>query len=111
MEIFVIISECKSMQVHLLLWAVLTTLTGEGYISALTKHPGKEATRIPKIRHKSFNFNEDDDSELESDAVEQNTDIENKAKIQQPKAQPSRSSGKPKSILEKLVREPELGKN
>ena len=106
-----IISECKSMQVHLLLWAVLTTLTGEGYISALTKHPGKEATRIPKIRHKSFSFNEDDDSELESDAVEQKTDIENKAKIQQPKAQPSRSSGKPKSILEKLVREPELGKN
>ena len=99
------------MQVHLLLWAVLTTLTGEGYISALTKHPGKEATRIPKIRHKSFSFNEDGDSELESDAVEQNTDIENKAKIQQPKAQPSRSSGKPKSILEKLVREPELGKN
>ena len=99
------------MQVYLLLWAVLTTLTGEGYISALTKHPGKEATRIPKIRHKSFSFNEDDDSELESDAVEQNTDIENKAKIQQPKAQPSRSSGKPKSILEKLVREPELGKN
>ena len=90
---------------------MLTTLTGEGYISALTKHPGKEATRIPKIRHKSFNFNEDDDSELESDAVKQNTDIENKAKIQQPKAQPSRSSGKPKSILEKLVREPELGKN
>ena len=102
------------MQVHLLLWAVLTTLTGEGYISALTKHPGKEATRIPKIRHKSFNFNEDDDSEFESDAaVEENTDIENKAKMLQqvPKAQPSRSSGKPKSILEKLVREPELGKN
>ena len=95
------------MQVYLLLWAVLTTLTGEGYISALTKHPGKEATRIPKIRHKSFSFNEDDDSE--SDAVEENT--VSKANIQQPKAQPSRSSGKPKSILEKLVREPELGKN
>ena len=108
-----IISECKSMQVYLLLWALLTTLTREGYISALTKHPGKEATRIPKIRHKSFSFNEDDDSELESDAVEEKTDYENEAKIQQqvPKAQPSRSSGKPKSILEKLVREPELGKN
>ena len=99
------------MQVYLLLWALLTTLTGEGYISALTKHPGKEVTRIPKIRHKSFSFNEDDDSELESNAIEENTDIESKANIQQPKAQPSRSSGKPKSILEKLVREPELGKN
>ena len=108
MEILVIISECKSMQVYLLLWALLTTLTGEGYISALTKHPGKEATRIPKIRHKTFSFDEDDS---ESDAVEENTDIESKANIQQPKAQPSRSSGKPKSILEKLVREPELGKN
>ena len=96
------------MQVHLVLWAVLTALTGDGYISALSK----EVTRIPKIRHKSFSFNNDEDEDSESDAVEENKDIEKKIKIPQlPKAQPSRSKGKPKSILEKLVREPELGKN
>ena len=104
------------MQVHLLLWTVLASLTGEGYISALAKHGDSagEETRIPKIRHKSFSFNDDEDGESESDeAVEENTDIDNKVKVQQqfPKAQPSRSNGKPKSILEKLVREPELGKN
>ena len=104
------------MQVHLLLWTVLTTLTGEGYISALAKHgdSAREGTNIPKIRHKSFSFNDDEDGESESDdAVEENRDIDNKVKVQHqlPKAQPSRSNVKPKSILEKLVREPELGKN
>lgn len=104
------------MQVHLLLWTVLTSLTGEGYISALAKHgdSARKGTKIPKIRHKSFNFNDDEDGESESDAaVDENTDIDNKVKVQHqlPKAQPSRSNGKPKSILEKLVREPELGKN
>ena len=108
MVIFYFVSECKSMQVHLVLWAVLTALTGDGYISALSN----EVTRIPKIRHKSFSFNNDEDEDSESDAVEENKDIEKKIKIPQlPKAQPSRSKGKPKSILEKLVREPELGKN
>ena len=96
------------MQVHLVLWALLTALTGDGYISALSK----EVTRIPKIRHKSFSFNNDEDDHSESDAVEENKDIEKEIRIPQlPKAQPSRSKGKPKSILEKLVREPELGKN
>lgn len=104
-------SECKIMDVHLLLWAVLTVLTGDGYISALSRDSAQEATRIPKIRHKSFSFNDDDDIS-ESDTVEENIDGDSNVKIQQfPKAQPSRSNGKPKSILEKLVREPELGKN
>ena len=102
------------MQVHLFLWTLLASLTGEGYISALTKHEdsAKEETRIPKIRHKSFSFDDDEDGESDA-AVEENIDIDNKVKVQQqfPKAQPSRSNGKPKSILEKLVREPELGKN
>ena len=108
MEIFHFVSECKNMQVHLVLWAVLTALTGDGYISALSK----EVTRIPKIRHKSFSFNNDENEKSDSDAVEENKDIEKEIKIQQlPKVQPSRSKGKQKSILEKLVREPELGKN
>ena len=78
------------------------------YISALSK----EVTRIPKIRHKSFSFNNDEDDKSDSDSVEENKDIEKEIKIQQlPKVQPSRSKGKQKSILEKLVREPELGKN
>ena len=102
------------MQVHLFLWTLLASLTGEGYISALAKHgdSAKEETRIPKIRHKSFSFDDDEDGESDA-AVEENIDIDNKVKVQQqfPKAQPSRSNGKPKSILEKLVREPELGKN
>ena len=99
------------MQVHLLVWTVLTSLTGEGYISALAKHgdSAREGTKIPKIRHKSFDFNEDDNVKSESDASEEN--IDNKVQQHFPKAQPSRSNGKPKSILEKLVREPELGKN
>lgn len=102
------------MQVHLFLWTLLASFTGEGNISALAKHgdSAKEETRIPKIRHKSFSFDDDEDGESDA-AVEENTDIDNKVKVQQqfPKAQPSRSNGKPKSILEKLVREPELGKN
>ena len=103
------------MQVHVLVWAALASLSGDGHISALSQSDAtKDATRIPKIRHKSFSFDDDDISV--SDSIELNGDIDhddqiNNNKHQSPKVQHSRSRGKPKSILEKLVREPELGKN
>ena len=67
----------------LLLSLLIRSLSRAGSISAL------QTPALPKIRHKAFSFSRE---ELEV------------------KVQPVRSNNRTKSILEKLVREPQLGK-
>ena len=67
----------------LLLSLLIRSLSRAGSISAL------ETRDLPKIRHKTFSFSHED-SEVKALAL--------------------RSNNRTKSVLEKLVREPQLGK-
>ena len=92
---------------YLVLSVLITILNGDGHISAVSSSSTKtsakhnQGTALPRIRHKSFAFNH-----IDKDSDEAQDDHED------PVAQYSRSSSsgsKSKSILEKLVREPQLG--
>ena len=89
---------------YLVLSVLITILSGDGHISAVSSSNTKtsvkhnQGTSLPRIRHKSFAFNQldNDSDEPEDDPVAQYS-------------RSSSSSSKSKSILEKLVREPQLG--